>query len=796
MINYNASNVQVPTLDERQGTFANPVCLATSADGATCTQTGTKIANINPIAQQYITDIFSKLPAPTNGNNLAVPLRGVFNGRQEIIKVDHNFGQKLMLSGRFLHDKIPTTEPGGLFTNAFVPGVSTTQTDSPGRSLVIRGTSAITPTTFNEAGWAWSRGGIFSHPVGLAARANSPDINPKLVYPGNPERIPGLAFTGGLSTITSYGPYDNFSYNHSIFDNVSKIHGRHTMKFGASMNIYRKNENQLADNSGAFSFSNTPRPGTNVTLQQSWANFLLGNVATFSQTSTDLTADIRSKAYEAYFQDDIRVTARLTLNIGVRYSNFRQPTDNNGLLTNFDPALFDPAKAFRIDPATGNRIAGTGDPLNGVVTGGTTSRFGDKVAHENNHDFAPRFGFAWDPIGDGKTSVRGGYGMFYDTTLVGTLEQNIGANPTTTFTSLSIANTRLENPSAGAPVVSLAPATLRGWDVNYQTPYIQQWSFDIQRQLPADSIFTIGYTGSKGTNLLGIIDLNQVRPGAAAAAGLVPANGYITSAIRPRLNALRPYQGYNAINGLQTWFNSNYNGLQTSFQKRFGKSGTFNLAYTWSKSLTDNGSDRSNAPQNSYDWKSDYALSPLDRKHIFTASYVYPLPFMSHKRSVAAYILGHWEFSGIVTYNSGLPLNVTSSLGNDPGGLGSVNNASSAAGGRPDAIGDPFSGSDLGTIYKWFNTAAFAEVPVGQYRPGNVGRSVISSPGIVKWDCSIFKQIPLGERVKFQIRGEAFNVLNHANFNAPTTALGNANFGKILGARDPRNIQLGAKLTF
>ncbi len=796
VINYNASNVQVPTLDERQGTFANPVCLATSADGATCTQTGTKIANINPIAQQYITDIFSKLPAPTNGNNLAVPLRGVFNGRQEIIKVDHNFGQKLMLSGRFLHDKIPTTEPGGLFTNAFVPGVSTTQTDSPGRSLVIRGTSAITPTTFNEAGWAWSRGGIFSHPVGLAARANSPDINPKLVYPGNPERIPGLAFTGGLSTITSYGPYDNFSYNHSIFDNVSKIHGRHTMKFGASMNIYRKNENQLADNSGAFSFSNTPRPGTNVTLQQSWANFLLGNVATFSQTSTDLTADIRSKAYEAYFQDDIRVTARLTLNIGVRYSNFRQPTDNNGLLTNFDPALFDPAKAFRIDPATGNRIAGTGDPLNGVVTGGTTSRFGDKVAHENNHDFAPRFGFAWDPIGDGKTSVRGGYGMFYDTTLVGTLEQNIGANPTTTFTSLSIANTRLENPSAGAPVVSLAPATLRGWDVNYQTPYIQQWSFDIQRQLPADSIFTIGYTGSKGTNLLGIIDLNQVRPGAAAAAGLVPANGYITSAIRPRLNALRPYQGYNAINGLQTWFNSNYNGLQTSFQKRFGKSGTFNLAYTWSKSLTDNGSDRSNAPQNSYDWKSDYALSPLDRKHIFTASYVYPLPFMSHKRSVAAYILGHWEFSGIVTYNSGLPLNVTSSLGNDPGGLGSVNNASSAAGGRPDAIGDPFSGSDLGTIYKWFNTAAFAEVPVGQYRPGNVGRSVISSPGIVKWDCSIFKQIPLGERVKFQIRGEAFNVLNHANFNAPTTALGNANFGKILGARDPRNIQLGAKLTF
>jgi hypothetical protein len=175
---------------------------------------------------------------------------------------------------------------------------------------------------------------------------------------------------------------------------------------------------------------------------------------------------------------------------------------------------------------------------------------------------------------------------------------------------------------------------------------------------------------------------------------------------------------------------------------------------------------------------------------------VYPLPFLRNSRSFAGRAFGNWELSGIVTYNSGLPLNVSSSLGNDPGGLGSVNNGPSAAGGRPDAIGDPFAGSDIKTIYKWFNTAAFAEVPVGQYRPGNAGRSIITAPGIVKWDCSVFKQIPVTERVKFQIRGEAFNTLNHANFNAPTTALGNANFGKILGARDPRNIQLGAKFIF
>ncbi len=799
VINYNASTVSVPTLEERKGNFLNPVCTAFSADGATCTGTGTTIATINPVAASYIKDIFSKLPAPQNGNNLFVPLRGVFNARQEIYKIDHNFGAKLQLSGRFLHDSIPTIEPGGLFTNNFLPGVATTQTDSPGRSLVIRGTSALTPSFFNEAGWAWSRGGIFSHPTGLIARSNSPDINPTLLYPGNPDRIPTIGFSGGLTGISSFGPYDNFSYNHSFFDNMTKTLGRHTLKFGASYNRYRKNENQLADNAGSFSFSNSPRPATGpaVTLQQSWANFLLGNVSTFSQTSKDLTADIRSNAFEAYVQDDFKLLSNLTINIGIRYSNFRQPYEFNSILTNFDPASYDPSKAFKIDPATGNRIAGTGDPFNGIVQGGKNSRFADAVAQQNNLNFAPRFGFAWDPFKTGKTSVRGGYGLFFDTTLVGSLEQNLGANPTATFANTSIANTRFENPSAGSPVVSLAPpAALREWDVNYKTPYNQQWSFEIQRELPGDTIVSIGYVGTKGTHLPGIIDINQVRPGVAAAAGLVPASGYINAAVRPRLNALRPYLGYNAINAILTQFNANYHGLQTNLQKRLGKAGNLGASYTWSKAITDNGSDRSNAPQNTYNWGADRALSPLDRRHVFTASYVYPLPKLTNSNGFVRNTLGGWELSGIVTYNSGLPVTVTSALGNDPGGLGSANNGGSAAGVRPDAIGDPYSGSDIGTIYKWYNIAAFAEVPQGQYRPGNAGRSVITAPGIVKWDSSIFKSFVIKERMRFQLRGEAFNVLNHANFNAPTASLGNVNNGRILGARDPRNIQIGAKFVF
>jgi hypothetical protein len=795
VINYNASNVQVPTADERRGIFANPVCTQLSADQSTCLATGTQITNINPIAQQYITDIYSKLPLPTSGNNLFVPLRGVFNARQEIVKVDHNFGQKLLLSGRFLHDSIPTIEPGGLFTNNFTPGVATTATDSPGRSLVIRGTSSITPTLLNEAGWAWSRGGIFSNPIGLAATANSPNIKPTLPFPGNPSRVPTIAFTGGLAGVSSYGPYNNFSYNHNIFDNVSWVKGKHTIKMGGQYIYYRKSENQLADNAGAFSFTNTPRPvGSPVTLQQAWANFLNGYVSSFSQVSQDLTADIRSRTFEAYIQDDFRITPRLTLNFGVRYSNFRQPYEANGILTNFDPKAFDPTKAFQIDPVTGNRIAGTGDPFNGIIQGGKNSRFGDKVGRENNLDFAPRFGFAWDPTGSGKTAIRGGYGIFYDTTLVGVLQQNIGANPTQSFTSVSIPNTRFENPAAGAPSVSLAPPALRATDVNYDTPYIQQWSFDIQRQLPFDSLITVAYVGTKGTNLIGVVDINQVPPGAAAQYGLVPASGYIIAGTTPRLNPLRPYRGYNAINAVETWFNSNYHGLQTSFTKRFSRTGQVNVAYTWSKNLTDNASDRSNSPQNFYNWKADYGPATLDRTHVFVASYVYDLPFFTNRRNFVGYTLGGWQLSGIVNYSSGLPLTVTSSLGQDPGGLGILGPSASSP--RPDVVGvGPLPG-DQQSIDRWFNTTAFAQVPLGVYRPGNAGRGIIRAPGIVRWDFSVFKNIPITERVKFQLRGEAFNILNHTNFNAPTTALGNANFGRILGARDPRNIQLGAKFIF
>jgi len=798
VINYNGSTVTIPTAAELQGNFPNPVCIGFSADGATCTQQATSIPQslISQTAKSYVQDVFSKIPPPTAGNNLFAPVRGIFNARQEIVRVDHNLSEKTNIYARYLHDAIPTTEPAGYGTNIFTPGVATTQTNSPGWSFVVRVTNTLSPTLVNEAGYTLAKGGIFSSPVGLMSTALSPDVKANLVYPGNPARIPSLAFTGGLTSLSSFGPYTTYSYDHSIFDNLTKTVGRHTVKAGAVLFLYTKIENQLADNSGSFSFANTPRPNANVTLEQGFANFLLGNVASYTQNSKDLTAHFRAVQIEGYVQDDYRIRPNLTLNAGLRYSNFRQPTDSNNLLTNFDPALFNPANAFKIDPATGNRIAGAGDPFNGIITGNVNSPFGAAVARQPNLDFAPRFGFAWDPFGKGNMSVRGGYGIFYDSVLVGSLEQNLGANPTPTFTSTTIANTKLDNLSAGSPVVSLAPPSPRGWDPGYKDPYAQQWNIEIQQHLRGDVLASISYVGTKATHLIGVVDINQVPAGAAAAAGLVPAGGYINSAIRPRLNALRPYLGYNAVNMIETAFDSNYNGLQANLTKRFSAAGTINASYTFSKCITDNASDRSNAPQNAYNFKGDRGLCVIDRRHVLITSYVYPLPFLTNSHNLVGQVAGGWQLSGIVTWNTGLPVTVSDGTGVDPGGLGSVNNATSAAGGRPDQIGNPNSGGAQ-TIYQWFNTAAFAEVPVGVNRPGNAGRYTIEGPPLTRWDFSLFKQFSLPkERARLQLRGEFFNILNHTNFSNPNASFGTVNFGKVLSSHDPRQIQVAAKLTF
>ncbi|HET8667334.1 MAG TPA: carboxypeptidase regulatory-like domain-containing protein, partial [Terriglobales bacterium] len=606
---------EVPTSAERNGTFAAPVCLNTA-----CTLTGTQVPAISPVAAGYVKDIFSKLPEPGADGTITFTGRNVFNYRQEAIRVDHNFSSKYSAFVRFTNDSIPTQEPGGLFTGSALPGVATTSTNSPGRSLSGRVTMTFSPTLLNELGYAYSYGAVLSTPIGTDALANAPDIRPQLPFANTLGRVPDLNFSNGEG-VFGFGPYKDYNRNHAWFDNVSWIKGHHNFKFGGTFNWYQKQENAGRGNNGSYTFDSTD-PSGNSTFQQEWANFLLGNVSNFTQNNIDFSADVRQKQFEAYAQDEWRLSPRFTLTYGVRYSYFMAPTDANGRATSFDPRLFNPALAPAIDPATGFLVPGTPTPvLNGVIIGGKNSPYGDAVNRTPKLNFAPRVGFALDPFGDGKTSIRSGFGIFYDSPAVNSLEQFQFSNPPF-VNAVTINNTLLDTPGAVAPELNLAPSFLGGPMANWKQPYTMQWSFDIQHEITPTTTMDVGYYGSVGRHLIGVIDINEPRPGAAQAAGIVPPGTPITSSETQQLNLVRPFRGYDAINQFSPVFTSNYNSLQAALQKRFGGNSAVSLNYTWSKSLTTSWSDYT-AVQNAYDLKAEYGPAQFDRTHVFTANYIY-----------------------------------------------------------------------------------------------------------------------------------------------------------------------------
>jgi hypothetical protein len=804
---YSTMNPTLPTQGMIQGTFSQPVCTNYSITTATCLATGTQISTINPIAAEYIKDIYGKVPLPATNSVTATtseffPVQNIYNSRQEIARVDHTFNEKVSLWGKFENDSIPTIEPGGLFTGATIPGMATTSTNSPGRAYVAHAIYSIRPTLINDASFNFTQSAILSNPEGFAQKASSPDINVPEPYTDTQGVIPSVS-NGGAGML-GYGPYHEHNKNYNGYDAVTWIHGRHTMKFGFTVNRYNKTENAASDQ-GSFTFSNAGAPSGTNTFQQSFANFLQGNVSSFTQPSTDITPNLWAWQDEAWAQDDFKVAPRLTVYVGVRWSYFGQPTDKNGELSSFDPALYNPALAPVISPTSGNIIAGSVKMpyTNGIIIGGVNSPWGSKIAPDQYKSFAPRVGLAWDPTGSGKTSVRAGYGVYYDSSLFGDFEQSIFQNPPF-VSSVTLSNASFSNISAGTPPGTVSTEYIRATELPNLVPYVQQWSADVQRQLPLDMLLDVAYSGSKGTHLIGVVDLDQARPGAALAAGLHAANGntIFTTADEPNINAVRPYLGYNAINSIQSAFDSNYHALLVSFKKRFTAAGLIGVNYTWSKNLTDNASDRSNAPQSSYDWHAgEYGPATLDRKQVLTVNYVYEIPIFKNSHGPAGLVLGGWELSGILTMYTGSPFTVTTS-NLDPAGLGLLGNSASSS--RPDMLCDPnagapklapgFTGTGKPT---WFNTACFAPVAQGQIRPGNAGRGVVRGPGYGNLDGSLIKNFHFTERAALQLRGEFFNLTNHANPNGfASTNITSASFGEISTYRQARQVQIGAKFTF
>ncbi|MFP5233419.1 MAG: carboxypeptidase regulatory-like domain-containing protein [Acidobacteriota bacterium] len=810
-----ASSVQatltdVPTAQQREGIFNAPICEAYNAAGA-CATPGTTISTINPEAQDYLKDVIDKIPlpnSPTDPQGLIVAEPGTNNETQTFVRIDHQFNDKFSIMFRFFNDPFNLIVPSGLRVGNQAPGVGISNVTDGSRAYFGTGTYIFSPRNILQAGGGYMSSYVTAQATGTLEASNSPDVRPTLPLKATLGRIPNLIIAS--STYEAISPYDNQEPVTQLFANDTEILGRHTLTFGFNVEYQKAGNNVGQTNAGQFTFSSTaiPKapPGTKAATQfdQAFANFLDGSVQSFQQLAPDPSAFPHSNIYEEYLQDDFRASPNLTLNMGLRYSYFASPSSGTlkGLpylpFVNFVPGRFQAADAPAVSP---NGLLCTSapcdggltpnpnyNPENGLIIANKTSPYGSKVTTQPYLTFAPRIGFAYDVGGRGSTSIRGGFGIYY-IQLPTPDYHDLASDNEPNVTSLTIPDTTFTNPGAGFVSKNPAPLVLKAAQVNWQSPYVEAYSLDLQHTLWGGTLLDIGYYANRALHLAVNEDINELPPGQFAATGVIPKN-IVTPSNTPDLNALRPYVGYAPINSDIQGFTSNYNGLQVSVTTRLPESSLLSVNYTYSRALSD-----ATAPQNVYDPAADWGPDASNRPQILNVNYVYSLPFLLHNRSVVGYILGGWELSGIVSFGAGQYLTAHTAAV-DPAGQGILASGSAESGaGRPDEISNPNVKAPR-TLKEWFNTSAFAYVPAGQYRPGDESVGSIKGPGYENWDVSLYKNMALGGDRSFQFRAEAYNVFNHVNFAGVSTVTSKTNYGEVTSTGSPRYLQLGAKFVF
>lgn len=808
----------VPTIDQRNGIFAGTI--RDPITGVNFPRVGAN--SIIPVSRfdPNAVAILNLMPLPNELSPGTTTLnrfrRAVGLGSdiaQSIIRIDHNFNSRWSIYGRYIYETFERNDPGGnIFLDPFAigqvqgslyPGVASQETSTPGKNFVINLKTIISPTIINEVAFDYAYNGIFSTFTGNGLRSANPGFtSPELFASTLQGGLPSITFTGATANFAIPSPQNIENPSYTFRDNLTIAHGNHTFKMGGFYSREAKNENAGNALNGSFAF-NGSRSGNDL------ADFFLGAPATYIEDQNELRVQLRYNTIEFYGQDSWKITPRLTLDYGARYSLYNNPIEVNDFLTSFRPDLYDPARAVRIEPISGNVIAGSGDRFNGIIFAGANSPYGRRVQSNQRNTLGPRVGFAYNFAG-GTTVVRGGYGLYYDRTLVGIVEQNAFVNPLVN-SRVTIDNPPLSNPGAGTTRTTVPAIALQSTGDPFKVPRTTQYSLSVQRELYKNAVVEVAYVGTRGRDLLHLVNLNQPAPGARAAlTATLRASGVLTATQFPALNAVRPFLGYGAISDRRTEASSDYHSMQVTFNKRVSNGLQYGVVYTLSRNMTDASTDRSDAAQDPLNLAAERAPSQFDRTHIFTGHLVYELPFFRNSTGLKRTLLGGFQLTGVYTAQSGTPLTITQTLAGGPNGVlfqfaDPLGTGSTL---RPNLVGSPHG---TGNLNQWFNTAAFAPAFTAF---GNAGRGVVRGPGIDNWDMAVFKNFRFSEAKNLQLRFEFFNLFNHAQYLNPGTSATfqpdpaapaefpnrfiqtNTTFGVITGTRDPRNIQLGLKFNF
>jgi hypothetical protein len=843
----------VPSLRMRQGDFgecdpnsseANSIIISQGCTLPTNPLTHAVYAgdqvSVDPNATALLTPF---IPVPNSGVDSYISARTVpENFREELIRVDQNISDKARIFVRYTHDTWERTQTPALWSDS-VFDTTATRVQNPAVSAVMNLTYTFRPNLVSEFVAAFGDDPHAYLPVAGPANPINSVNKPSgwtatNLFPANSAQtlLPGISVSGGIpgsfAEDSALYPFVNSNPIPTFKEKIAWSVGKHTLKMGIYLEKYEKNEVYGAAPQGELTFSSSSAISTGNGL----ADMLLGRIGQYTEGSPYYNGvavggynkgHYRSTQFEPYIQDDWKATRKLTLNLGLRYYYFSPLHDVSHPITdaNFVPSFYNASDAPQLNLA-GLLIANP-NTVNYTTFGNGLEQCGKTIptgcTHARQANIAPRFGFAYDPFGHGTSVIRGGYGIYYEPPNNISTEQMEG-NPPYSLTDSNYNVLGYQNIVPGA----LGPDTMKAIPLYGVSTYSQQFSLGMEHQFSHNNLVSVSYVGSLGRHLPRQRNLNQVPDGVGIenapalagttgcdASGNCDVQNILINNLEPTI-FFAPYRGYATMNMLEPTAISNYDAVQGSLRHMVGHGLTLQLMYTYGHTLDDTSGYAQSYGTDDQHLSRWYSTSSINRTHVFQASYVYDLPFFQHTSNAFVKEVGAgWKISGITSFFSGQPVDVTCGVSGYSTGVGTQVRCNSI--GRLVKQKGVFDDPQFGPTETFFNPAVVTQPYLSQFSADNqpgmfgyLGRNAIEGPGRNSSDLALLKNFPTpwfrSEHSNLQFRLETFNTFNHTQFNAissgcsssisfgqPCTNLGN---GEATGAFSPRQIQLGLQFEF